>query len=220
MYYSDEHIKDLSTYKTPRPALLRLFPLSPQFCCEKVMKHWRSSAILLKPKPHGILGPPVSLKCPSCLDKPVSLSLLVFLSAFTWASILNQWVAIIIISLQNSKRRRILFWNNLNPIVWQGQVDEYSFMNPLVQTKGKSQGRFYSNQLNTLLEVIKSDNQSWFRLVPLCSLCNLIRRILLSFMHVKHKLLWKGEVDVYFYMNPFRGNVREKSQVKPAKDCF
>lgn len=44
MYYSDEHIKDLSTYKTPRPAFLRLFPLSPQFCCEKVMKHWRSSA--------------------------------------------------------------------------------------------------------------------------------------------------------------------------------
>lgn len=70
MYYSDEHIKDLSTYKTPRPALLRLFPLSPQFCCEKVMKHWRSSAILLKPKPHGILGPQVSLKCPSCLEKP------------------------------------------------------------------------------------------------------------------------------------------------------
>lgn len=103
MYYSDEHIKDLSSYKTPRPALLQLFPLSPQFCCEKVMKHWRSSAILLKPKAHGILGPQVSLKCPSCLDKPVSLSLLVFLSAFTWTSILNQWVAIIIISIQNSE---------------------------------------------------------------------------------------------------------------------
>ncbi len=81
------------------------------------------------------------------------------------------WVAIIIISIQNSKRHRILFWNNLKPILWQGQVDVCSFMNPLAQTKGKSQGRFYSNQLNTLLEVIKSDNQSWVRLVPLCSLC-------------------------------------------------
>lgn len=68
MYYSNEHIKDLSTYKTPPPALVRptvrLFPLSPQFCCEKVMKHWRSSVILLNLKPHGILGPQVSLKCP------------------------------------------------------------------------------------------------------------------------------------------------------------
>lgn len=74
MYYSNEHIKDLSTYKTPPPALVRptvpLFPLSPQFCCEKVMKHWRSSVMLLNLKPQGILGPQMSLKCPSVWTNP------------------------------------------------------------------------------------------------------------------------------------------------------
>lgn len=123
-------------------------------------------------------------------------------------------MAIIIISWKTRSKtpndcRRILFWNDLKQILWQGQVDVglYSFMNPLEQPKGKSQGRFYSNQLYTLLEVFKSNNQSW---THVCSLCNLIRsRILLSFMHLKHKLLWKRRSGCIF--NPLEGTSKGNS---------
>ncbi len=39
-------------------------------------------------------------------------------------------------------------------------------------------------------------------------------------MHVKHKLLRKGEVDVYSYMNPFRGNVKYNQQKTASRRYY
>ncbi len=202
MYYSDEHIKDLSTYKTHRPALLRLFPLSPQFCCEKVMKHWRSSAILLKPKPHGILGPPVSLKCPSCLDKPVSLSLLVFLSAFTWASILSRDHYYL--------HPKLLTTQNI--VLKQPKTDVMTrtsgciFLHEPISANQREKSRtFLFQPAKYFAGIIKSDNQSWVRFEPLCSL---------SFHScTSNTSFYERRSGRIFLHEPFRGNVK----YKPAK---
>lgn len=158
MYYSNEHIKDLSASasfgKTDRSTVSIIAPILL----------WKSNEALkiicysIESEASRDTWSSDVFEVSFCLDKPVRLSLPFFLSALTWTSILNQsmsflqYILIIVISwsiskTQNSKRldfqlkktpKKEDFWKRKYIFTWTHQRENQKHIHISMKSKSRS----------------------------------------------------------------------------------